>query len=115
VNEPQYIDPKYRELFKDLRPEDLQLPEWLLIKLQSHRGYNYSEWSQKIREAIVACLKESVVRTDDDFVLELMLRKEREANAKADLIRVLKLISEKKAKPFDELVEVIPTHVYGSH
>jgi len=104
MNEPQYILPEYRELFKRLRPEDLQFPEWLQRKLQS--SFCYSQWGPHLRAAVVACLQESVVRTDDDFVIELALRFENEANARRDLVRVLAKIAEKKAIPFDEFVNV---------
>ena len=102
MSEPQYISEEYRQLFKELKPEDLQFPEWLQRHLQSQ--YCYSQWSPHLRKALCDCLKVGVVPMTDDFKVELMLRKEKHDNARTDLINVLKKIAEHKAKPFDDFV-----------
>ena len=109
MDAPQYIRPEYLELFKELKPEDLNLPSWVRFSLQGQYACNETELL--IRKAIIHAISVAdVVPTDSEFPDKLRQRKQVAINARSDLVSVLKAIQAKKAIPFEEQfqIELLP-------
>ena len=107
---PQFIRSAYADLFREIDPEQLKLPEWVHKHIiTANRGDVREKCKQALRDVIMAYGQEQHAKELD----AQRLKDEGEALVKArlDMLATIQHMARQKARPMEELVSFEPISI----